>query len=75
MLEALADASVPALRDYARNSNQRLTDVSRQFVDSATADFPPAAIPPAARTGMSPPCRPGNRLEWLICPSSAAPMR
>jgi transcriptional regulator with GAF, ATPase, and Fis domain len=31
------------LRDYARNSNQRLTDVARNFVDSATADFPPPA--------------------------------
>jgi hypothetical protein len=29
------------LRDYARNSNQHLTDVARNFVDSATAEFPP----------------------------------
>jgi hypothetical protein len=29
------------LREYARNSNQRLTDVARSFVDSSTADFPP----------------------------------
>lgn len=29
------------LRDYSRGSNQRLTDVARNFVDSATADFPP----------------------------------
>ena len=29
------------LRDYARNTNQRLTDVARNFVSSATADFPP----------------------------------
>jgi GAF domain-containing protein len=29
------------LRDYARGSNQRLTDVARNFVDSAAADFPP----------------------------------
>jgi GAF domain-containing protein len=29
------------LRDYARNTNQRLTDVARNFVTSATADFPP----------------------------------
>jgi hypothetical protein len=29
------------LRDYARGSNQRLTDVARNFVDSATADVPP----------------------------------
>jgi transcriptional regulator with GAF, ATPase, and Fis domain len=29
------------LRDYARNSDQRLTVVARQFVESATADFPP----------------------------------
>ena len=29
------------LRDYARNSNQHLTDVARDFVNSATAEFPP----------------------------------
>jgi hypothetical protein len=29
------------LRDYARGSNLRLTDIARRFVDSATADFPP----------------------------------
>lgn len=34
------------LRDYARNSNQHLTDVARNFVDSATADFPPPPPPP-----------------------------
>jgi hypothetical protein len=37
------DASFKLLRDHARNSNQRLTDVARDFVESATADFPPAA--------------------------------
>ncbi len=31
------------LRDYARNSNQHLTDVARTFVSGATADFPPPA--------------------------------
>lgn len=31
------------LRDHARNSNQRLTDVARNFVTSATGDFPPPA--------------------------------
>jgi transcriptional regulator with GAF, ATPase, and Fis domain len=35
------DRSFGLLRDYARNSNQRLTDVARNFIDSATADFPP----------------------------------
>jgi transcriptional regulator with GAF, ATPase, and Fis domain len=35
------DRSFGLLRDYARSSNQRLTDVARNFVDSATADFPP----------------------------------
>jgi hypothetical protein len=29
------------LRDYARNSNQRLTDVARTFVAGASAEFPP----------------------------------
>jgi hypothetical protein len=37
------DRAFKMLRDYARNSNQRLTDVARDFVDGATADFPPAA--------------------------------
>jgi len=37
------DASFKLLRDHARNSNRRLTDVARQFVESATADFPPPA--------------------------------
>jgi hypothetical protein len=37
------DASFKLLRDHARNSNQRLTDVARQFVESAAADFPPPA--------------------------------
>ena len=36
------DEAFGLLRVYARNSNQRLTDVARNFVDSATADFPPA---------------------------------
>jgi ANTAR domain/GAF domain len=36
------DSAFGMLRDYARNSNQRLTDVARNFIDSATADFPPA---------------------------------
>jgi transcriptional regulator with GAF, ATPase, and Fis domain len=35
------DQAFILLRDYARNSNQRLTDVARNFVTSATADFPP----------------------------------
>src|ERR1700749_534961 len=30
-------------RDYARNTNQRLTDVARDFVTAGTADFPPPA--------------------------------
>jgi hypothetical protein len=35
------DAAFTLLRDYARNSNQRLTDVAGNFITSATADFPP----------------------------------
>ncbi len=35
------DQAFQLLRDYARSSNQRLTDVARNFVDSA--DFPPSA--------------------------------
>jgi hypothetical protein len=37
------DGAFRMLRDYARNTNQRLTDVARHFVDSASADFPPPA--------------------------------
>ena len=39
------DGAFRLLRDHARNTNQRLTDVAREFVNSSTADFPP---PPAA---------------------------
>jgi transcriptional regulator with GAF, ATPase, and Fis domain len=47
------DRAFGLLRDYARNSNQQLTDVARSFVDSASADFPP---PPARnRIASSPP--------------------
>ena len=35
------EQSFAMLRDYARNSNQRLTDVARNIITSATADFPP----------------------------------
>ncbi len=37
------DNAFRMLRDYARNTNQRLTDVARHFVNSASADFPPPA--------------------------------
>jgi transcriptional regulator with GAF, ATPase, and Fis domain len=37
------DRAFTMLRDYARNTNQRLTDVARDFVTAGTADFPPAA--------------------------------
>jgi len=39
------DRAFTMLRDYARSSNRRLTDVARTFVDGASADFPPAARP------------------------------
>jgi GAF domain-containing protein len=39
------DQAFSMLRDYARNSNQRLTDVARNFVTSGTADFPPPPRP------------------------------
>jgi transcriptional regulator with GAF, ATPase, and Fis domain len=35
------DRAFEMLRDYARNSNQRLTDVARDFVEGASTDFPP----------------------------------
>jgi GAF domain-containing protein len=37
------DRAFTMLRDYARNSNQHLTDVARDFVTSGSADFPPPA--------------------------------
>ena len=37
------DRSFKMLRDYARTSNQRLTDVARDFVAGASTDFPPPA--------------------------------
>jgi GAF domain-containing protein len=37
------DRAFTMLRDYARNTNQRLTDVACAFVEGATADFPPPA--------------------------------
>ena len=37
------DRAFKMLRDYARNSNQHLTDVARNFVTAGTADFPPPA--------------------------------
>jgi hypothetical protein len=43
------DASFKLLREYARTSNQRLTDVARHFVETAAADFPPPA--PQSRRG------------------------
>jgi transcriptional regulator with GAF, ATPase, and Fis domain len=36
------DQAFALLREYAHHSHQRLTDVARNFVASATADFPPA---------------------------------
>ena len=35
------DRAFAMLRDYARNTNQHLTDVARDFVTAGTADFPP----------------------------------
>jgi GAF domain-containing protein len=43
------DRAFTMLRDYARNSNQRLTDVARDFVAGASADFPPSARHRTAR--------------------------
>jgi hypothetical protein len=37
------DRAFTMLRDYARNTNQHLTDVARTFVNGATADFPAPA--------------------------------
>jgi GAF domain-containing protein len=41
------DRAFTMLRDYARNTNQHLTDVARDFTTAGTADFPtPASRPP-----------------------------
>jgi transcriptional regulator with GAF, ATPase, and Fis domain len=48
------DRAFGLLRDYARNSNQQLTDVARNFVDSASADFPPV---PRARPSRQQPAQ------------------
>jgi GAF domain-containing protein len=37
------DRAFRMLRDYARNSNQHLTDIARDFVTAGTTDFPPPA--------------------------------
>jgi len=37
------DRAFTMLRDYARNTNQHLTDVARDFVTGGTAEFPPPA--------------------------------
>ena len=37
------DRAFRMLRDYARNTNQHLTDIARNFVTAGTADFPPPA--------------------------------
>ncbi len=46
-LGADMDQAFTLLRDYARNSNQLLTDVARNFVTSGSADFPPARRDPS----------------------------
>jgi GAF domain-containing protein len=37
------DRAFTMLRDYARSTNQHLTDVAHDFVTSGTAEFPPPA--------------------------------
>ena len=44
------DRAFNMLRDYARNTNQHLTDVARTLVEGATADFPPPAQRPPGRS-------------------------
>jgi GAF domain-containing protein len=44
------DRAFVLLRDYARNSNQRLTDVARNFVTSGNAVFPPPIRPMPAES-------------------------
>ena len=44
------DRAFNMLRDYARNTNQHLTDVARTLVESAIAGFPPSAQRPPGRS-------------------------
>jgi hypothetical protein len=44
--DTLVDLADTMLRDYARNTNQRLTDVARDFINGASAEFPPPARRP-----------------------------
>jgi len=44
------DQAFTLLREQARSTNQRLTDVARTFIDSATADFPPRPAGKRERT-------------------------
>ena len=39
------DRAFSMLREHARNTNQRLTDAARDFVNGATAEFPPRGTP------------------------------
>jgi GAF domain-containing protein len=39
------DQAFKLLRDHARTTNQRLTELAGQFVSSATSDFPPSGRP------------------------------
>jgi transcriptional regulator with GAF, ATPase, and Fis domain len=46
------DQSFALLRDHARNSNQRLTDIARYIIDSPTANFPPPVPRPPRRRNI-----------------------
>jgi hypothetical protein len=47
------DTAFRMLRDHARNTNRRLTDVARDFVDNPSTDFPAAPLrsPGSGRPG------------------------
>ena len=47
------DRAFTMLRDHARNSNQHLTDIARDFVAGATAQFPPPPRRQPARLAAS----------------------
>jgi hypothetical protein len=56
------------LRDYARNTNQHLTDVARDFVTGSGAEFPRRHD--ASRTASSPTnrsCNPGGIATTSEC--------
>ena len=67
------DQSFALLRDHARNTNQRLTDVARHVIDSPATTSRPR--PPGNRTVATPPGEPRAWMKWFSwhCPAFSPP--